>query len=254
MSNAFGCSYVNSITVARNNAGVNDKNITSVEVGIESQALLYEQKPMEAEKSNHVSEKPEPSFELKARIKEGSLMDLQKTTRINDINKTESGEFNKKKKLKTVNVPLSLEEVMDDKPELVLDEEGLDRHTCFGKDERLNEACELWIKKVDQLREMNIWDKKNELEEKKSRRYNNFKKFLHNLDKISEIEPPIELNVNPIEDEYSKTKNLEDLKDNHQETLEKSAEESLSVESGTADMGILTECTALDIAIKIDLA
>ncbi|KAF0527517.1 hypothetical protein F8M41_013615 [Gigaspora margarita] len=86
MRNAFRFYYMGSIAVAQNKV-VTNKDIKSVEVGIESQTLPYNLKPIEAAKTSYVSVMIEPDFKQRAKSKKESPMDLRKTVKIDDVNK-----------------------------------------------------------------------------------------------------------------------------------------------------------------------
>ncbi|RIB30560.1 hypothetical protein C2G38_2152301 [Gigaspora rosea] len=188
--------------------------------GIELQALPYHQNSVEA--INHTEE-------------------------LDDINKTK---MDQKKETKKDNVPVGSEKVVDAKPKLILDKKDPDRYRHFGRNnlstKDLDEACELWMKKVNELRRMTQQDKKNNLKEKRSNHCPTyFEKSLKDLDNILEvkIEPTNAKALIKKEDkEKSANENLSltylSLTDSHQENFGiKSAEGPLSVEGRTANMG-----------------
>ncbi|KAF0482374.1 calmodulin-dependent protein kinase [Gigaspora margarita] len=143
---------------SRYRAGVNSEETKAVEVGIESQALLYGQRPVENVKAGHMSEMIEPSFEQRARSEEESSMDHRKTTEMDKVNKTK---VDQKKEMKRENKNFSIKD--------------------------LDEACKLWMKKVNKLKSMIKQDK--EKEKRSNRHPTYFEKSLDGLDKILEVEP-----------------------------------------------------------------
>ncbi|RIB11673.1 hypothetical protein C2G38_2202833 [Gigaspora rosea] len=92
-------------------------------------------------------------------------------------------------------------------------------------EKKLEEAAELWIKKVTELRKMIKRDRENELEETKVYHHNiNFEKPLDDLDKALEIKP---IDTSALEKEENKllkradrdilTEKYESLEDNHKQ-------------------------------------
>ncbi|KAF0550635.1 hypothetical protein F8M41_024313 [Gigaspora margarita] len=140
--NASGCYYIDPIAVAQNNDNelevevdckeqveavknksksfeykledrvrVKNNVAESAEVGdingtsIESQALLYDQFPVKTIEVSHMSGAIEPDFEQRARSEEESLIDYQKTIKMNNVNKTKVDDLNLKKETMTETVP-----------------------------------------------------------------------------------------------------------------------------------------------------
>ncbi|CAG8805134.1 46292_t:CDS:2 [Gigaspora margarita] len=144
-----------------------------------------------------------PGCRYRLEIEETNPIDLQKTNKMDDVNKTDLDESSQKKETKE-NVPVESEEVVDGKLELILDEKAFSRECELKKKKLMNlenhlgrklflskelgEAAELWMKKVTELRRMIKRDRENEMEEKKVHHRNiNFEKTLDDLDKALEI-------------------------------------------------------------------
>ncbi|CAG8822759.1 44134_t:CDS:2, partial [Gigaspora margarita] len=83
------------------------------EIGVESQALPYDQKPVEAAETSLVSGTIEPGFKRRVEMKNGFPVDHRKTVKMDGVTKTELDELKQKEKMKIENVP---EDVEGEKP------------------------------------------------------------------------------------------------------------------------------------------
>ncbi|CAG8752289.1 27751_t:CDS:2, partial [Gigaspora margarita] len=147
-----------------------------------------------------------------------NLQNNQKITKIDGINKAELDKWDQEKKMKNKNVPVRSEVVMNNKPELVSLEKKEDKEKNLTENLRLT-----YLSK----------DKKEALADLK----NYFNKVYEWHPKhIKEEKTTFELNMNHIKDKCSKTKDLEELKNNQQENyVMKSAKETLSNEAWKRD-------------------
>ncbi|RIB28591.1 hypothetical protein C2G38_2157570 [Gigaspora rosea] len=211
MSNVFECPYANSIAVARNNVK---------EIGVE----VEYKKQVKAEKNES------KSFEVKS---EGVENDAIESAKVDNINGTDIESQNllyHQDPVKAASHSAKfLEEVVDDRPKPVLDEEDTDRYNSFGRNnfliKDLDKACELWMKKVNELRSITKQDKENPSKEKRTNHHHtNFERSLEDLDKILEIEltnARVLINKENKEKSVNKSPSLTCLSKNKKEALAK---------------------------------
>ncbi|KAF0495975.1 hypothetical protein F8M41_021103 [Gigaspora margarita] len=123
--------------------------------------------------------------------------------------------------MKIDNIPVSLEKVMDNKPELVLNEEDPNQYNSFRRNDfltkNLDEACKLWIKKVNAFKNkilkvdsMNARVLENEKDKEKNITENSRLTYFYKNKK----ETLANLKSDSNENKCLKAKNLKGLKDN----------------------------------------
>ncbi|CAG8825799.1 43578_t:CDS:2, partial [Gigaspora margarita] len=225
-------------------AEVNSEKTKSIEVVIESQTLPYDQRPVETVEDSHMSGTIEPGFEQRARINDDESIKITDQDRkilkedkpkpvlyekdsdrhnlferINFLIKDLDEDKKNEPKEKRNNCHLTNFEKSLDGLDKILEVESMNRRALVNKENK---------KKTANENSSQSYLSKNKKETLADLKSNSNEECEWYLKHIKEEKTIFEFNVNPIEDECSKMKNFEGLKDNHPENYGmKFAEETL---------------------------